>query len=223
MAAKVNIKGIREGLLVSVDEGNWEAAKSALLAKMAERASFIQGARITLDVGAHRLHAAELGKLRDQLSEMGISLFAVLSKSPLTESSAQALGLGTRIFKPAERTIPSKQKPVQPGEEGLFIRRTLRSGVRIEYPGHVTVIGDVNPGAEIVAGGDIIVWGRLRGTVHAGAEGEGNAVICALLLAPTQLRIAGQIAIPPEQKGQSKPEIARLFEGRVVAETWNTR
>ena len=223
MTSKVNIKGIREGLLVSVDEGDWNEARTALLAKMAERASFIQGAKITIDVGAHQLHAAEMGKLRDMLSEMGIALSAVLSKSPITEASAQSLGLGTRIFKPAERTIPSMQKPVQPGEEGLFVQRTLRSGVRIEFPGHVTVIGDVNPGAEVVAGGSILIWGRLRGIVHAGAEGDVEAIICALVLTPTQLRIAGQIAIPPEQTGELRPEVARLIDGKVVAEPWNIK
>ncbi len=223
MAAKVNIKGIREGLLVEVDEGDWNEAKSALLAKMAERASFIQGARISLDVGDHQLNAAELGKLRDLLSDMGISMFAVLSKSPITETSAQALGLGTRIFNPADRVVSRPSKPVNPGEEGLFIRRTLRSGMRIEFPGHVTVIGDVNPGSEIVAGGSIIIWGRLRGTVHAGAEGDTDAWICALSLTPTQLRIAGQIAIPPEQIGESRPEIARLVDGKVVADPWNVK
>lgn len=223
MAAKVNIKGIREGLLVEVDDGDWNEAKSALLAKMAERASFIQGARITLDVGNHPLNAAELGKLRDLLSEMGISMFAVLSKSPITEASAQALGLGTRIFKPAERPVTSSARTVSPGEEGLFVQKTLRSGMRIEFPGHVTVVGDVNPGSEIVAGGSIIVWGRLRGTVHAGAEGDTEAVICALALTPTQLRIAGQIAIPPSQTGDIRPEVARLVEGKVVADPWNVK
>lgn len=223
MAAKLNIKGIREGLLVEVDDGDWNDAKSALLAKMAERASFIQGAKITLDVGSHALNASELGKLRDLLSEMGISLFAVLSKSPITEASSQALGLGTRIFKPAARPQTKSSAAISPGEEGLFIHRTLRSGVRIEFPGHVTVIGDVNPGSEIVAGGSIIVWGRLRGTVHAGAEGDTNAMICALALTPTQLRIAGQIAIPPEQNGTTRPEVARLVDGKVVADSWETR
>ena len=223
MAAKVNIKGIREGLLVEVDDGDWNEAKSALLAKMAERASFIQGARISLDVGSHQLNAAELGKLRDLLSEMGISIFAVLSKSPITETSAQALGLGTRIFKPSERPAATSSRTVSPGEEGLFVQKTLRSGMRIEFPGHVTVIGDVNPGSEIVAGGSIIVWGRLRGTVHAGAEGDTEAVICALALTPTQLRIAGQIAIPPSQTGELRPEVARLVDGKVVADPWNVK
>jgi len=85
----------------------------------------------------------------------------------------------------------------------------------------VIVIGDVNPGAEIFAGGNIIVWGKLRGTVHAGAQGDNSAIVCALDLSPTQLRIADKISIAPSQKNIPKPEIARLVDNRVIAETWD--
>ncbi len=223
MAPNINIKGVRDGLLVSVSGGDWPNARAALLAQLKERADFIQGARVTLDVGGHELSAAELGKLREELSGMGVALFAVVSTSTMTENSAQALGLGTRIFKPPQGAAARPKGSAPPGEEGLFVQRTIRSGVRIEFPGHVTVVGDVNSGAEIVAGGSIIVWGRLRGVVHAGAEGDETAVICALALTPTQLRVAGQIAIPPQQVNDPKPEIARIRDGRVIAEPWNLR
>jgi len=85
---------------------------------------------------------------------------------------------------------------------------------------HVVVIGDVNPGAEITAGGNVIVWGRLRGVVHAGAGGDEEAVVCALDLAPTQLRIAGHIAVSPERRKDPGPEIARIREGQLIADTW---
>jgi septum site-determining protein MinC len=223
MMASINIKGIRDGLLVSVGEGDWGVLKAELLEQMKARSSFIQGARVTIDVGAHTLPAAEMGRLRDELSDLGISLWAVISTSTVTESSAQSLGLGTRIFKPAQQTKSRTSSAQTPGEEGMFVQRTVRSGVKIEYPGHITIIGDVNPGAEVVAGGSILVWGRLKGVVHAGAEGDESAVIAALQLTPTQLRIAGQIAIPPDQRGKPQPEIARIRDGRVVAEHWNVR
>ena len=86
----------------------------------------------------------------------------------------------------------------------------------------MVIIGDVNPGAEVIAGGDVVVWGRLRGVVHAGAEGNEGAVICALDLSPTQLRISGQISIPPQRRGKPQPEMVRLQDGQVVAEPWNT-
>ena len=89
------------------------------------------------------------------------------------------------------------------GEGAILVRRTLRSGYSLQHSGHVVVIGDVNPGAEIIAGGDVIVWGHLRGMVHAGAEGNDDAVVCALDLAPTQLRIGGLIATTPRAPRQA--------------------
>ncbi len=107
------------------------------------------------------------------------------------------------------------------GDEATFIKRTIRSGNTIRHPGHVIVLGDANPGSEIIAGGNIIVWGRLSGVAHAGAAGDENAIICALDLAPTQLRIAGHIAISPERRGRPKPEMAVIRDGNLVAEVWN--
>ena len=86
--------------------------------------------------------------------------------------------------------------------------------------GHVTVIGDVNPGAEIVASGDIVVWGRLRGVAHAGADGNDEAIVCALDLEPMQLRINDKIAITPKRKGKAQPEVARVIDNQVIAEPW---
>jgi septum site-determining protein MinC len=105
----------------------------------------------------------------------------------------------------------------------VLVRRTLRSGFSLKHAGHVIIIGDVNPGAEIVAGGDVLVWGHLRGMVHAGAEGNENAVVCALDLTPTQLRIAGYIATTPKRRGKPQPETARVMDGQVVAELWNSK
>ena len=66
----------------------------------------------------------------------------------------------------------------------------------------------------------MIVWGRIRGVVHAGAKGNQSAVVCALDLSPTQLRIAEQIAVAPERRGKSMPEIVRIKDGQLQAETW---
>jgi septum site-determining protein MinC len=108
--------------------------------------------------------------------------------------------------------------------DGLFLRETIRSGRSIQHMGHVVVVGDVNPGAEIIAGGDVLVWGRLRGLVHAGAFGDASAVICALELSPTQLRIATQIAVPPaDGRREWAPEMASIRDGQIVAEPWQTR
>lgn len=222
--SNINLKGIKDGLLITLGEGEWPELRAALLEHISNQAEFLHGARLALDVGNQVLKAAELGGLRSDLSELGVSLWAVLSNSPTTESTAQALGLATRISKPLpERSAPSAETNLHSGESAVLVHRTLRSGFSLQHPGHIIVIGDVNPGAEIVAGGNVIVWGRLRGMVHAGAEGEEGAVVCALDLSPTQLRIAGQIAISPQRRGKSQPEMASLKDGEVVAEPWNPK
>lgn len=213
------IKGIREGLLITLGEASWEDLEAALIQNIENQPAFFQGARVVLDVGAHDLRVADLSELRDKLSERGISLWAILSASPVTEATAQNLGLATRIAKPRPAELQSAPEAA-PENAALWVRQTVRSGQRVAYPGNVVVMGDVNPGAEIIASGSVIVWGRLRGVVHAGAEGDENALVCALELSPTQLRIAGEIAVSPKKEDKNRPEVARLKDGQLVAEPW---
>jgi septum site-determining protein MinC len=217
----IQIKGIRDGLLITLAGAAWPDLVTAFIDNVENRAAFFQGARVALDLGSQELRVADLSALRDQLSERGIHLWAVLSESPLTESTAQNLGLATRISKTRLADVPAVPE-LLPEDAAKWVKGPLRSGGRVAFNGNVVVMGDVNSGAEIVASGSIIVWGRLRGLVHAGAGGDENAVVCALELAPTQLRIAGEIAISPKNKGKSQPEVARLQDGHLTAEPWNT-
>jgi septum site-determining protein MinC len=212
-------KGIRDGLLITFGQAPWSDLVNALVNQIESQPSFFQGARLSLDVGENILRVAELSALRDQLSERGISLWAVLSESPLTESTAQNLGLATRLSKPR---VPVAQNAVEgvPADAAKWVKGPLRSGARVAHKGNVIVLGDVNPGAEIIASGSIIVWGRLRGVVHAGVDGDQGVVVCALEMSPTQLRIADKIAISPTKHGKILPEEARLSNGQLVAEPW---
>lgn len=214
----IQIKGIRDGLLITLGDAPWPDLATAFVKNVDERSSFFQGARVALNVGENELRVAELSALRDQLSERGIALWAILSESPVTETTAQYLGLATRLSKP--RPVPIREVVELPEDAAKWVKGPLRSGVRILFDGNVVVMGDVNAGAEIIAGGSVIVWGRLRGVVHAGAQGDEKAVVCALELAPTQLRIAGEIAVSPKKQGKIHPEVACLKDGQLVAEPW---
>ena len=214
----VQIKGIRDGLLVSLGDAGWPVVQAALLERIQQQPAFFQGARLALDVGNLALKSVELSSLRDKLSEHGIMLWAILSLSPVTENTAQILGLATRVTRP--RSPETSLTPRNDEETAMWVNKTIRSGTRIEYAGHVVVFGDVNPGAEVIAGGSVIVWGRLRGVVHAGAKGNRTATVCALDMSPTQLRIAGQIAVSPTRRGKPQPEIVRIKDNQLQAETW---
>lgn len=217
----IQIKGLRDGLLITLGNGEWAALESALLEQIHAQGSFFQGARIALDVGSQILKVNEMVALRDRLSDRGVSLWAVLSESPTTEKTAQLLGLATRISKP--RPEETRQYPVDDlgSATALFINKTLRSGTRIEFPGHVVVVGDVNPGAEIVAGGNVLVWGRVRGMVHAGAKGDTSAYICALDLSPTQVRIADEVSAILKPQSRPRPEVVSLNkDGKLQSAPW---
>jgi septum site-determining protein MinC len=220
---KVQIKGVKEGLLITLGEGEWPELLEQLLKHINEQSGFFIGAKIALDVGNHIIHAAEMGALRDKLSDKGIILWAILSNSPTTEQTAQVLGLATRLSAPRAERLVKRLDTNLDGESGILLQRTLRSGFKVASGGHVTVIGDVNPGAEIVAQGSIVVWGRLKGTVQAGCEGNEQATICALEMTPMHMHIANIDAVLSPQKGKIQPEIARINQGRVKIEIWNLK
>ncbi len=104
--------------------------------------------------------------------------------------------------------------------KAVLVQRTIRSGQTLKHPDHIVILGDVNPGAEIIAGGNIIVLGNLRGLAHAGAFGNQSAVVAAFRLEPTQLRIADYITRAPDDEINETvyPEVACIKDGVVFIE-----
>lgn len=106
----------------------------------------------------------------------------------------------------------------------LYLRKTIRSGQSISSDGNIIVIGDVNPGAEIIAKGDITVWGILGGIAHAGSAGNNYSRIRALKLNPVQIRIGSVFARRPDtvnvpyiQKScEYTPEEAFTHKGSII-------
>ena len=117
-----------------------------------------------------------------------------------------------------ENTTDTKTLPT------LYLNQTLRSGQTVNYEGNILIIGDAHPGSEIVADGDITVWGILGGIAHAGSNGNITAKVRALKLNAIQLRIAGLYArrndtlnVPYVQKtNEFTPEEALIEEGKIV-------
>ena len=106
---------------------------------------------------------------------------------------------------------------------GMFYRGTLRSGQTLETENSLVIIGDVNPGATVIAGGNIIVIGALKGSVAAGSNGNHNAFVMALSMDPIQIQIADIIARSPDTKKGSKLRreamIAAVMNDQIFIET----
>lgn len=219
----IAIKGIKDGLMVTLSPTEeWQTITGQLAAHIDERGDFFAGANVTVDLGSRPVPKYELSSLKALLERRGLTLAVVISDSDTTNESANALDLRTETGnklpgRERQETLPIDSE--ETGTQGVLFRRTLRSGRTIHSDGHVVVYGDVNPGAKIIAVGDIIVWGRLRGTVHAGAEGDETAIVCALDMSPNQLRIAGYIVTsPPDKRRNIVPEVAYIRDNQIVVE-----
>ncbi len=224
----ITIKGIRQGLLIVLREPNWPVALQALEARLQKTPSFFQGGRVALDVGSLALDRSDIEAAQSLLGRNQVELWALISDEAATEHAAHELGLvvhlGTGDAQQPVEEADGVGEEIEHRADGLLIQRTLRSGQSLRHPGHVVIIGDINPGGEVVAGGNIVIWGRVRGVVHAGVLGDEGAVICALDLSPTQLRIANHIArSPDERRHQPQPEMALVRGGQIVAIPWPGR
>lgn len=102
----------------------------------------------------------------------------------------------------------------------LVIDKTVRSGQRVEHEGDVLVIGDVNADSYIVALGNVIVMGTMRGIVHAGAGGDEGVTVIALSLKPQQLRIGSHISRAPDDQEDTPefPERACVRDKQIYIE-----
>lgn len=153
------------------------------------------------------LDTRQLQAIADALGEAQLQLNRVFTHRRQTAVAAATAGYSVE-----QQTTPStiNQTPTAiPLVEPLYLQMTVRSGIEIRHPGSVIMLGDLNPGGIVVANGDILVWGRLRGIAHAGAAGNSKCLIMALQMEPTQLRIADFVArAPTNVPSQFYPEVA---------------
>ena len=221
LETNIKIKGTRRGLSITLGDGDWPALLEHLESRLSQAAAFFQGSLVHVGLGRRDLTLSEATELVQLLVRFDIQPVSFQTASPVTAESAQSLGLQVTVPEVAEGSLGARVAALDLSE-GVLLRRTLRSGQSVRHPGHVVIVGDVNPGAEIIAGGDVVVWGRLRGMVHAGALGDNGAIVCAMELAPTQLRIGSHIAVAPEDGTEHaiRGEVARVLDGSIVAEPW---
>ncbi len=220
------IRGTTSGVTIDLSGSEtFQQAHSALLRVLSERGTFLSGSRVLLDLGSLSLMVVELEALVEECRTTGLDGVGVLSRNERLRSVARAMGIlqgpdevQTNAAVPRDTTTSPDMLVTECG----LVSATVRSGHSVWNSGNVVVLGDVNPGAEIVAGGSVIVWGTLRGTVHAGTSGAPGAAVCALCLEPTLLRIGDQIARAPDEPTAGRgPELARVSGSAIVVEEWS--
>ena len=208
----VKLSGTDYGLLLRLE---WESPFPQLLVELEEylqqSPKFFAGAQVLLEIGSRPVLQQDMEQLAVVLSRYGVMLQGVV---PILDGLER-------------RPPPASRPPFVPSPPDVQTlvhveQRTVRSGEKVAADGHLIVVGDVNPGAEVIAGYNIFVWGALRGSAYAGVPDHEEAIITALHFAPIQLRIAGHIARPPEARPNAPgtPELARIDQNAIVVEAW---
>ncbi|MCB9762894.1 MAG: septum site-determining protein MinC [Alphaproteobacteria bacterium] len=243
-------------LVVTLDaKASFEALRVAVRETFSATPDRFRGRDARLDLGDRGIDLFDLRRLVHVLKEeFGVSVTGVYcTEESLLRFAERELKL--RIYArrpeadapaiapedaPALPVVESEPPPAAPSVEPdapvteaaqkvITIDRGLRSGQQVRFSGDVLVFGDVNPGAEVVAGGNIVVFGALKGMVHAGSVGDDNAVIMAFEMRPTQLRIGRHIAFPTGSPDRAtsrngySPEIAWVDRGEIVIEAYQGR
>ncbi|MCL2604716.1 MAG: septum site-determining protein MinC [Defluviitaleaceae bacterium] len=210
----VVLKGQRGGIAVMLDaKVSFEEIRKALRDKVSGAKRFFEGANATVSFKGRKLTEGQEQELLD----------IIMSETTLDVAFVESEGFTLQPQKPppAAVTHSSTFAPAMESDTA-FYNVNLRSGQQVRYKGSVVIVGDVNPGSQIVADGNIVVLGALKGMVHAGAIGDDTCYIAALSLTPTQMRIANTITyIPPEEVAGNKdsgPARAYIRNGQVFVE-----
>jgi septum site-determining protein MinC len=198
----VIFKGTKDGIAVQLHpDADFEVIKQQLEKKVEDAAKFFDGVKTSIVLKGRDLTEEQESQLLDIISEK-CNMTITFVKSQNEEISQMAALLAQEI---------------QPHNITKFHKGSIRSGQCLEFDGSVVLIGDVNPGGEIKAEGNIIILGQLKGMAHAGCKGMLDAFVAAIYMVPVQLRIADIITRFPEEnkKGPKPPEYAYVEDGQI--------
>ncbi len=199
----ITIKGYSEGLNIVINLDAFEDDRHMLhmfKGKLKSSKKFYQNSSLIL--------TTQLSELSDKaINEIKAFLYNELEVKEC-------------IFKELEEVKKKSFSGIYEGKT-KFIRKSIRSGQVIDYNGNIVIIGDVNPGAEVIAQGNIIVMGSLKGVVHAGCNGNNSAIIAAINMQPALVRIGEYVSRSPEDEFKpSYPEVVKVKNGEIVIEPY---
>ena len=206
---RIIIKGNKEGLnaIINIDKfGNFEEMLDALIEKLSKGKKFYKGSTLSITTKLSSLTEKDVESLKVVLfEEIGIKDIVFEDKDVKDKESE------SKIF---NGVYEGRTK---------FIRKTVRGGQCVDFQGNIVIVGDVNSGAEVYAGGNIIVLGSIKGNVYAGVWGNRKAIIAAFALQPEILKIGDIITISPDDFEKPKyPEVAKVKDDTIIVEPYLT-
>jgi len=214
----VTIKGVNNNLVFFFGEGTITDHLAFLEKKFAGSQQLFSGSKVIFKgKGLVNLSHEDIATLQKLCLDNGMILNNASDSSKGSDEAANANPA-------APAPAMSFRAATQPSAKDIFIRRNLRSGQKLRAEGSVVIWGDVHESAEIIAGADIIVLGKLGGIAHAGCYGDESSVVFALNLVPGQIRIGSKVSRSIRGEGKRPyPEIAFLEDGNICVREYNSQ
>ena len=206
----VTIKGLKYGLQLTFAKGaSFDDVQANLLDKLQSgNGFFIRGTTVFVPKGYFAEDQNEA--LRRMFHRHGMLFSTELKRPNLAPPSRD-----TSTKPPAQKLKAN----VEEAQQMMVINHTVRGGQEVKANCSVLICGNVNPGAQVIAGGSIDIRGTCRGFVHAGAFGDKTACVVADRLMPAQIRIADLIArAPDEDIKASQAERAMIKDNMIIFE-----
>ena len=192
----------KDEISIKINEGaNYERIIETLNERLVELKKLYKEAKNPIRVTGKFLTDKEMEEIRDTIKKE--------IKVDVTFDNVNELGL-SGIKKAYEQDVENS--------ETYFFKGGMRSGQRIETEGSVVVLGDVNGGAEVIAGENIVVLGTLRGLAHAGAKVNKKAIIASHSIECPQLRIGNILKEIEKEDLEEQKQFASVVDDKIVLE-----
>ena len=204
---RIQIRGNNDGVNVIIDMNKFicfDNMLEVLVNSLSKNKSFYKNSILKITANLKHIDDSEIAKLKEELF--------------------QKINIKDCIFDDINEVKENNSYKVFNGiNEGKtkFIKKTIRGGQSIDYPGNIIIIGDINSGAEVSAGGNIIVLGSIKGNVRAGTGGNKKSIIAAFFMQPELMQISDILTISPDDGLKpSYPEVAKIKDGYIVVEPY---
>lgn len=207
----IKIKGTKNGLVFyfNTKDAAFEEIKNTLLKKFHSSNGFFAGAKYIISPD-NDLKPEEVKIIEDICTSYG------MVKSQF--DNLEIKDVNSHAVREEDKTEFYRAE-----SDAVLLVKNLRSGQRVHVSGHAVILGDVNPGAQIGATGNIIVMGCLRGTAHAGTQGDDSAYVMAYRMKPSQIRVSDKVCRAPESFfAVDYPEVALVVDGTIVVQPYQS-
>ena len=204
---RIQIKGDKDGVNIIIDMEkfvSFDDMLEVLVSSLSKNKGFYKNSILRITANLKHIQDSEIIRLKEELF--------------------QKIDIKDCIFDDINKVKESNSVKFFNGiNEGKtkFIKKTIRGGQSVDYPGNIIIIGDINSGAEVSAGGNIIVLGSIKGNVRAGIGRNKKSIIAAFFMQPELMQISDVLTISPDDGLKpSYPEVAKIKDGYIVVEPY---